>query len=175
MLRFSEWLPNPVGKDSEEWIEIFNDGTAAVNLGDWKITNSAGKAAFLSGEIKPGEYTLVNPGFSLKNSGEKLTLYAPGGEFADESAYMGTAREGQSVNQHGEVSYFGAPTPGAANTVFKAEISSSPFVYGEPLTHSSRTAPFLGMMTGTALTLAITAVLILKYNATANELFFGRN
>lgn len=175
MLKISEWLPNPAGKDINEWIELFNGGDKAVSLSGWKIINSGGKTAILSGEIDPGEYLVIKPAFSIKNSGEKLGLYSPDGKLADESIYSGMAREGMSVNHGGDSSYFASPTPGAANTVFKAEISSSPYVFGESLTASSRTWSFLGIMTGTALILAITAVLILKYNATTNELFFGRN
>jgi hypothetical protein len=175
MIYISEWLPNPAGKDAGEWVELFNGGNSAVNLSGWKLKTANGKTFPLTGNIPEGQYVVLEKsrfGFSLKNTSERLALLNPAGRIADESAYFGPAPEGKSVNHNGAASYFAEPTPGAANTIFKAEISSSPYVSGEIINPSSRTGPFLGMMTGTALALALFAVMILKNHAQSSELFF---
>lgn len=61
----NEILYDPLGSDSEnEWIEIYNNGSVAVNLTDWTITDSEGADDFLFPDIlfPPGNYIVIHSG-----------------------------------------------------------------------------------------------------------------
>ena len=82
--------------DSEDWIEIFNQGTTAVNLEGWFLTDDnaqRNKWAFPSLVLNPGEQIIVfasnkdrrdpaselHTNFKLSSSGEFLALVHPNG------------------------------------------------------------------------------------------------
>lgn len=53
MTLINEWLPNPAGNDaSGEWVELFNNGNAPVNLAGWIIKTSGGSTSFDSAQDK---------------------------------------------------------------------------------------------------------------------------
>ena len=87
MLFINEWLPNPVGNDIKgEFIELFNDNTASVNLDGWNLKNEAGKQFKLSGIIGPQGYLVLSRSktkLALKNDGGALFLYDPQGVLQD--------------------------------------------------------------------------------------------
>ena len=88
-LKINEFVPDPEGSDSSalaEWIEVYNTGSAAVNLEGWSLeraksssSNWAGKAD-LTGTLESGAVYLVGeenaPGVvDLRlSSGDKLDL-----------------------------------------------------------------------------------------------------
>ena len=121
----SEFLPNPVGKDTEgEWFELFNDGSAQINLKGWVIKDASGKKFTFPKEtpVEPGAYLKINYSeskISLNNNGEMLFLYDFSGNLIDKMEYQGKAPEGQSLIWQGdELVFTESPTPGQIN-VFK--------------------------------------------------------
>jgi hypothetical protein len=105
----SEFLANNGGglrdedSQSPDWIELYNSGPGAVNLGGWHLTDDAGeltKWALPATNLPAGGYLVVfasgknraNPGwplhtnFELNNGGEYLALVQPGGIVAHEFA-----------------------------------------------------------------------------------------
>ncbi|MDP3015396.1 MAG: lamin tail domain-containing protein [bacterium] len=97
-----EFLPNPVGKDTDgEWIKLFNDANAAVDLGGWQIKDASGKTfSFKQVTINSGEYLTFDykiTKISLNNNGETLFLYDASGDLVDKAEYVGSAAEGKSL------------------------------------------------------------------------------
>ncbi|MCL5667290.1 MAG: lamin tail domain-containing protein [Patescibacteria group bacterium] len=123
----TEFMPDPVGGDEgNEWVELYNSGSKAVNLGGWMLdsgntSGSPGANAFTfatSVSISAKKYlTVAVPKgyFVLGNSQGSLRLLRPDKTLAQTVAYSG-APEGESYNacKNGNWS-FGWPTPGAVN------------------------------------------------------------
>lgn len=89
----TEVFPNPEGPDNEEeWIELTNGGSEAVNLGNWTLTDASGKTYTFpdSTFIQAGE-TLVlyrtESDISLNNSNESLSLADFTGEVLSEVSF----------------------------------------------------------------------------------------
>src|SRR5665213_1203241 len=133
MVLINEWFPNPNGTDAKgEFIELYNNDKALVNLSGWILKTTAKKSFSLSG------YTIVANGYlvlkkaqtnlSLKNAGESVFLYDAGGHLVDKSSYLGAAPSGQSYsriyyptdeNDGAQPQSFawGNPSPGTANKI----------------------------------------------------------
>ncbi|MDD5291175.1 MAG: lamin tail domain-containing protein [Patescibacteria group bacterium] len=100
----SEIFPNPVGSDNEEeFIELYNRGTAAVDLRGWGVgDDSKGKYKFKEDIfIKGGEYLAVSRSESkiaLNNNGDKVKLYLPLADNPLETVEYNKAEEGWSYN-----------------------------------------------------------------------------
>lgn len=97
-----EFLPNPVGKDTNgEWIKLFNDAGAAVNLDGWQIKDASDKTfSFGPTTINSGEYLTLDyktTKISLNNNGETLFLYDASRLLVDKAEYIGSATEGKSL------------------------------------------------------------------------------
>jgi len=89
---------------NDEWIELYNPGSAAINLSGWRLVSSGTNPALdisLSGAIAPGGYFLLErtddnnvssiPADqiytgALSNTGDFLLLYAPDGSTVVDSA-----------------------------------------------------------------------------------------
>ncbi|MCB0047631.1 MAG: lamin tail domain-containing protein, partial [Caldilineaceae bacterium] len=103
-LFISEFLANPaaVGDSDGEWIEIYNDGDAAVNLRGWQISDLGNDSHIIAQDViaEPGAYVVlgrngdaagnggapvdyVYSGLSLANGEDELLLLAPDGREAD--------------------------------------------------------------------------------------------
>jgi len=127
----SEFLPNPIGKDTEgEWFELFNDGSQQVNLSGWFVKDASGKKFTFSGvTINSGSYLRVDYStsrISLNNNGETIYLYDSSGNLVDEVGYQGSAPEGQSlVRQEKEFIFTQSPTPGQANPIIEDVLENS--------------------------------------------------
>lgn len=94
-----EFLPNPVGKDTDgEYIKLFNEGVDDINLSGWKIVDASGKKFNLNGyTIKTNSELVLSYSatkISLNNNGETLFLYDSAGNLIDEVGYSGKAAEG---------------------------------------------------------------------------------
>jgi hypothetical protein len=128
------------GSDSgREWIEVYHRGTAAIDLGKWKLVESGKnhKISHVRGSLAPGSYAIIadNPtkfaadhpeyagalfdsAFSLSNDGETLSLYAPGDVLADEVRFVkedggnGTGDSLQRIDLEARVFSPGIPTAG---------------------------------------------------------------
>lgn len=131
----NEFIPNPVGLDSEnEWIEIFNSGSEAVDLTGFEING----VKISAGTIEPQAYQLLLAGDAsnsagqenvlaytgswkaLTNTGGEIVLKNKNGEVLDRRTYE-TIAEGQSFGRNlynpEEWQTFSHPTPGVANTI----------------------------------------------------------
>ncbi|MEK7555572.1 MAG: lamin tail domain-containing protein [Patescibacteria group bacterium] len=100
----SEFLPNPVGKDTEgEWVKLFNDGKEEVNLGQWHLKDASGKVFYFKDiDIKPGEY--LSFGYQttkipLNNNDETLFLFDKNNNLIDQLGFSGAINEGEVVKK----------------------------------------------------------------------------
>jgi hypothetical protein len=192
MIFINEWLPNPTGADAKgEFIELWNSGIAPVNLSGWILQTDNKKKFKLSGSIRANGYLLLPRGetkLSLKNADGKLLLYNAAGELADQSAFEGTAPEGESFSR---VSYnvydsssvyrtiqqfaWSKPTPGAKNDI-TAEIGISEIEYPAGIPLNAFRVSWSSMF-GCAMLVGIIFAAILWYalrnDEDISQLFFG--
>jgi hypothetical protein len=139
MVFINEFLPNPIGKDTEgEWVELFNNTQGTINLAGWQIKDASGKTfAFKNQQIGPSGYLVVNyktTKIALNNNGETLFLYDQKGNLVDKAEYAGTAPEGKSLaRQDKQFIFVAEPTPGKAN-IFKENASLQSMVSKKNLT-----------------------------------------
>ena len=101
MVIIKEVLPNPAGKDTAgEWIGIFNDGDAAVNLSGWSLKDASGKKFTFGNETILPDQELKLPysatRINLNNDGDTITFWNAVGEEIDEITY-GQASEEEIV------------------------------------------------------------------------------
>ena len=166
VLILSEWLSNPVGSDAEgEWVELWNSGAEVVSLLGWKLANSSGKSARLSGILQAGErkvFPRTATKLILRNEGETVTLLTPAGAIADTSAFPGLAPEGKSMNKDERGVYVAVPTPGAANEMraLTASILESGYVSGVPISPSGW--DWISALLGTAVLLTAAGIIIIR-------------
>ena len=98
MIVIKEVLPNPAGKDTAgEWIGIFNDGGAAVNLSGWSLKDTSGKKFTFGNETILPDQELKLPysatRINLNNDGDTVTLWNLAGEKIDELNYSQVSEE----------------------------------------------------------------------------------
>lgn len=101
----NEILPSPVGPDTEEWIEIFNQNDFEVNLSNWEIGDTVGKTKTY---ILPKETKILAKEFlilkreitkiTLNNEGDGLNFIQPDGKIIDQIFYE-KSLEGKSYNR----------------------------------------------------------------------------
>jgi hypothetical protein len=93
-----EFLPNPIGKDTEgEYIKLLNNTSETAKLDGWKITDLSGKTYTLKGGLGADEelilpYSVTK--IALNNDGETLFLYNADNVLIDELSYINKAIEG---------------------------------------------------------------------------------
>lgn len=97
-----EFLPNPIGKDTDgEYIKIFNNEQAAIDLSGWSIKDASGKKYILSNiKLDKDEGLILDyrtTSLNLNNSGETLFLYNQYGKIIDRLSFVGNAREGELI------------------------------------------------------------------------------
>ena len=194
MVFINEWLPNPNGADaSGEFVELFNGGAAPVNLAGWILVADGKKKAKLSGILRAGGYLVLRRGetkLSIRNSSAALSLYDAAGDLVDQSAFDGTAPEGESFSrvlypsnppQGGDEKVqrfaWSTPTPGAKNSAVAASgISEIAYPTGIPL---NAFRPGWLSATGLPFAMGIIFALVLWYamgkDENISELFFGNN
>ena len=130
----------------------------------------------------------------MKNSDSSLFLYDAAGKLVDQSAFVGTAPEGESFNrinyefaaqggrseaQGAAIQNFawGEPTPGAANKITaNTQITNNQYPNNIPLNTSSLNIIMVIVM-AISLGLALAGILIysFKQDDDLQELFFGKN
>lgn len=193
MVYVSEFLPNPVGRDTEgEWLELHNNGPEAISLDGWQIVTQSGKKFSLSGRaIGGGEYLILprsETKLALRNQNGSLFLYDGAGRLVDEAGFLGSAPEGKSFarahydhdhdnddNHDNGVFIFTEPTPGALNAAVGVRIIRNIYPLGRPLNPQIGGAEVLGLMVGTAVVLTALVMFVLKRNEDLSKLFFGRD
>jgi len=129
----TEFLPNPAGSDTVdqgEFIEIYNKGTATVDLSSWQLDDEEGGSSphtiADNTAIKAGEYLVFYRGdtkLSINNSGDSVRILHPDGEVSDSVAYEGKAEDGQAYarDEQGEWAWTISSTPGKANEIDQPE------------------------------------------------------
>ncbi|NWK54990.1 lamin tail domain-containing protein [Verrucomicrobiaceae bacterium N1E253] len=136
------WYPiaNQVPGSTDDWIEIHNTSSTTLDLGGWKLTDSADElnqwtfpsattivaggylVVYASGANSPDANGNLHTNFKLSAKGEYLALVRPSGTVASEFGPSGADYPPQdkdvSYGLHpslGASVYFSSPTPGAAN------------------------------------------------------------
>ena len=132
-LRISEFLPNPIGADSQtgmdgEWVEITNIGNQSVDLAGWELRSGTG-FALPPTSLDPGAfmvYPLGEHSITLTNVQGMLELNDPEGNTShtviwDHSAYGMSMVPGVTPTDAWVIGPW--PTPGMANLVFEQPYS----------------------------------------------------
>jgi DNA/RNA endonuclease YhcR with UshA esterase domain len=124
----NEILPNPVGADDNEFIELKNTEDQAVDLVGWQVGDESKKYLitvddFTTTVVPAGDFFLISRQISniaLNNTGgESVFLYNPNDEIVAAAGYTGSAPEGLSYNLDAEGSWVWSEivTPAAANII----------------------------------------------------------
>jgi hypothetical protein len=139
-------ITDPADGDFDDWIELYNAGTTAVDLSGYTLTDvltNSTKFTIPNGkQIPPGGYLLVwadeetgqnlsgpavHASFKLGGAGEQIGLFAPDGAAVDTltfGAQTDDVSEGRaSDGAEPPFVTFTTPTPGAANFVNSANQS----------------------------------------------------
>jgi hypothetical protein len=119
----NEVLANPRGAEpAQEWVEVVNDGSTAVDLGDFTLEHSEGRAVLPPAPLPPRGFALVVvqsyeladgqdvppapgtlivrlPRLGLTNSGETLALRGADGTVLSRFPAIAPPREGVSIGR----------------------------------------------------------------------------
>ncbi len=120
-IKINEFLPNPAGRDDNEWIELYNSGNSPVDLVGFKLQDNSARIYTLDEYVLSGEQYLVldknMTGISLNNTGgDSVNLYNPDGELLESVVYQDTAKEDKSFARLGDSwQWTIEPTPGQVN------------------------------------------------------------
>jgi hypothetical protein len=93
----NEILPNPVGSDTQEWVELYNPESESIKLAGLIIKDATGEYEFDSGVIQSKSYFLLareQSGIALNNTNESLSLIVE--EVVTDSFNYETSNEGYS-------------------------------------------------------------------------------
>jgi hypothetical protein len=144
----NEVLANAAGPEpQQEWVELYNDGAVAAELGGYLLTDVGGEAWLPDATLAPGHYALVvrddfdaaidyDPPppsgalllrvpelgkHGLSNEGERLDLYAPSGERVSQFAAAPKPKAGRSI-----IRVAPSAPDGAASSFARAEQPPTP-------------------------------------------------
>lgn len=143
MARNSSTIADPDDGDSDDWFELYNAGSASVDLTGFRLADSV---AATSGYTIPGGYTIgarsfkliwadsetgqngagrdLHVNFKLNGDGDAIGLYAPDGTLVDGvvfGAQLTDVGEGRWPNAVGEIYQMPIPTPAASNRLLRIE------------------------------------------------------
>lgn len=119
-----DWNGDGAVNDGDEWIELFNSGKKAINLGGWILRDQReGQARYQMPPgtvIKPGKFLLLyrfETNVDLASSGGVLQLVNADGQVVDSVTYAALAADasysrGDLGNWHSDW----VPSPGTQNT-----------------------------------------------------------
>jgi len=121
-----DWNGDGAANTSDEWVEIYNRGTAAIDLGGWQLDDIAagGSAAYVmpSGTIlKPNDFLLLfrnRTGVALNNDGDTVRLLGPDAAEVDTFAYTKPKSDrsySRSTDGDGPWTETYPPSPGRSN------------------------------------------------------------
>ncbi len=136
-ISINEFLPNPIGKDAEEWIEIYNDSDGITDISGWQIDDEEdGSKPFVFPQntiLAPKSYTVFShqiTGVSLNNDKDSVRLIMPEGIVFQEIKYE-KPPEGKSSAKTNEGFIWSPPTPGMINFVISKEKEDKKTIYQE--------------------------------------------
>jgi len=136
-LIISELMPDPaspLSDTNDEWIELYNEGGEAVNIGgcilaDTQKTGSTHEYKIPNATLAPGGFIVFyskNTKISLNNDGDSARILSPDKKVIFDTQNYGKAKAGQSWAYDGEKWFWTvAPTAGALNIIDIAEETSS--------------------------------------------------
>jgi len=121
----SEFLPNPEGSDSAEWIELYNPTDEPIDLSGYKLDDENGGSKPYSipedTTIAPGEYLLFlreETKLALNNTTDAVRFLAPDKSVLAEVAYADVIEGASYVQTAEEIwTWSATPTPGEKNIV----------------------------------------------------------
>jgi len=123
----TEFLPNPVGRDENEFIEIYNNSEKELSLENLFLV-VGNKKIKLSGKIKPHEYLVFykkDYGFNIRNKGEEIKIITDKDEQIFSIKYSTNAPQGKSFSRNEEGKwYWTIPSPGKPNIFSQDEENS---------------------------------------------------
>lgn len=105
-LLITEILPDPVGEDAEEFIEIFNASDKVIDLAGWRIEDEGKNSYVFKADaekniIQPGAYYILKRNLgkiALNNDSDSLKIYEPQKETACRTVKYEKAIEGGSYS-----------------------------------------------------------------------------
>ncbi|MEC7253775.1 MAG: lamin tail domain-containing protein [Candidatus Thermoplasmatota archaeon] len=144
----NEVMPNPNGYDNAtwpngEWLELYNGGTASVDVRNWYFSNKASKVLTLDSAsivgynasnpstytIAPGDYMIIarnaSADFYAANKNDFMTLYDSSNGWVDEATWnsssssgvpSGVSLEEDPANAYNDWIPTSNPTPGSINS-----------------------------------------------------------
>ncbi|MBU2542114.1 lamin tail domain-containing protein [Patescibacteria group bacterium] len=125
-MKINEFIPNPTGSDTTEFIELYNSGSEEIDLSGIKLDDEEGGSrayTFPDGTIvSPGEYFVVgrqDSKLALNNTSDSVRLLYPDGTILQEVRYDDVP-EGASyaLNSSNDVwSWTGTITAGEENII----------------------------------------------------------
>lgn len=122
-VRLNEIFPDPSGRgDAGEFIELYNFGTEAADLGGWIIRDASktGRYVLPAGtSLASGQYLAFTDQtfkFSLNNSDETVSLFDSSERLVNSVSYTKSQKD-ISLNYTASGWRAGLPTPGFANTL----------------------------------------------------------
>ena len=148
----NELIPNPNGYDDDvwpngEWIELYNNGSSAINILNWELENQASKILVANSDsivgyeagnsstwtIQPGDYLVVarngSANFYMTNTGGYVDLLDSSGTRVDQASWSTTSSSGvsleeDSANPTADWVPTNQPTPGSANSAATAPVAA---------------------------------------------------
>lgn len=134
-ITINEFMPNPSGKDEEEWIEIFSNSNSITDISGWQLDDEdGGSKPFVFPQntlIAPKSY-LVFPrqitGIALNNDKGSVRLLMPENVVFQEINYE-KPPQGKSSARTDEGFIWNTPTPGTTNLVVVADTKDKKIIY----------------------------------------------
>lgn len=122
-LRVNELVADP--EVGEEWVELFNFGSEAIDLNDWVIKDLTGSHR-LQGVLASNAYIVIQPKFSLNNSGDKLQLFYLD-ELVSYTEYQADVKSFAWAYHAGAERFVitTTPTPGGENTITPPQLKQN--------------------------------------------------
>ncbi len=120
----NEFLPDPNIVYATEWIELYNNGTTAVNLTGWTINDTLTTPSVIvtipdNTIIQSNSYLIFNTSNKLNNGGDGILLIDNSLNVVDNVSYSSNPGDDVSTGRKhdgwGEWINFTTPTPNAAN------------------------------------------------------------
>jgi hypothetical protein len=117
----SDWDGNGTPDFTDEWIEIYNAGTSAVELSGLSIGDPVKTWPLPAGTLKPGcfrVYFRSQTGIALNSGSDTVYLKSASGQILDQHSYSSDAPDqsyGRAVDGSGGWTTFASPTMGASN------------------------------------------------------------
>lgn len=135
-LRINEFMPNPQGSDSLEWIELYNNSQVTLDIAGFKLDDEEGGSwpyQFpASSTISAFDFLVIDKGVSklaLNNTQDAVRLIAPDGQIFQEVNYQ-SVKEGWSYSYddfNAEWFWSASSTPGAENITPPNQLEKTQF------------------------------------------------